>query len=285
MTRFPAMMSVLEYSLKKINRNLLSSVTKIRLLSSELSQDQSSGLAITKSCADRIVSVASIEEFLRIEVEGGGCSGFQYKFHLDSKLQEDDSVFEKNGYKVVVDETSLQLIRGSTVDFREELIRNSFCITSNPQAEKECSCVSSFTLKLDWKVYHIEHKQCSIIKLIYHPMSSKVVKRQSHKTWRQRSIYCRKYDNKAVFRALVAQLCTIEGRATVDVESLYKLSWNKKFVFSSWKLPTSFPRSRVISVKALQSRDFAGCLFSFFVFHFWLSWAFWSTLLSSCLSL
>ena len=149
MTCLPTMMSVLEYSLRNINRNFLSSVTKIRLLSRESSQDQSSGLTITKSCADRIVSVASSEEFLRIEVEGGGCSGFQYKFHLDSKLQEDDSVFEKNGSKVVVDETSLQLIRGSTVDFREELIRNSFCITSNPQAEKGCSCGSSFTLKLD----------------------------------------------------------------------------------------------------------------------------------------
>ena len=129
----------------------ISSVVKNTRLSSAqtATESTSSPLIITQTCAERIRSVAEPEEFLRIEVEGGGCSGFQYKFHLDKNVQPDDKVFERDGSKVVVDETSLELIRGSTVDFREELIRNSFCITSNPQAEKGCSCGSSFALRLD----------------------------------------------------------------------------------------------------------------------------------------
>jgi len=147
---------------KNIASRIVSFHTNISSLSSILSrhinsQDSFKGgpdpqqqlIIITKTCADRIKKVADPKEFLRIEVEGGGCSGFQYKFNLDRDIQEDDRVFELEGSRVVVDETSLELIKGSTVDFKEELIRNSFTISSNPQAEKGCSCGSSFALRLD----------------------------------------------------------------------------------------------------------------------------------------
>jgi iron-sulfur cluster assembly accessory protein len=91
--------------------------------------------------------VADSGEFLRIEVTGGGCSGFQYKFDMDTVLNEDDIIVSKNGSRVVVDETSLNLIRGAVIDYKEELIRQSFSVSQNPNAEKGCSCGASFTLK------------------------------------------------------------------------------------------------------------------------------------------
>ncbi|KFQ11265.1 hypothetical protein N329_09772, partial [Haliaeetus albicilla] len=96
-------------------------------------------------------------EFLRLQVEGGGCSGFQYKFSLDTVINPDDRqgqrgvvvvrVFEQGGARVVVDVDSLAFVKGSMVDFSQELIRSSFQVVSNPQAEKGCSCGTSFSVK------------------------------------------------------------------------------------------------------------------------------------------
>lgn len=81
-------------------------------------------------------------------MEGGGCSGFQYRFQLEDQHAPDDVLFERDGARVVVDSASLDLLRGSTLDYQEELIRSTFRIVDNPQAERGCSCGASFTIKL-----------------------------------------------------------------------------------------------------------------------------------------
>ncbi|XP_010163923.2 LOW QUALITY PROTEIN: iron-sulfur cluster assembly 2 homolog, mitochondrial, partial [Antrostomus carolinensis] len=99
---------------------------------------------LSESC----VKITEGSEFLRLQVEGGGCSGFQYKFSLDTVINPDDRVFEQGGARVVVDVDSLAFVKGSMVDFSQELIRSSFQVVSNPQAEKGCSCGTSFSVKL-----------------------------------------------------------------------------------------------------------------------------------------
>ncbi|NXG30845.1 ISCA2 protein, partial [Dromaius novaehollandiae] len=108
---------------------------------------------LSASCVQRLLEVAEGAEFLRLQVEGGGCSGFQYKFSLDTVINPDDRrgqagvVFEQGGARVVVDVDSLAFVKGSMVDFSQELIRSSFQVVSNPQAEKGCSCGTSFSIK------------------------------------------------------------------------------------------------------------------------------------------
>eukprot|EP00075_Anas_platyrhynchos_P024292 XP_027313545.1 iron-sulfur cluster assembly 2 homolog, mitochondrial [Anas platyrhynchos] len=102
---------------------------------------------LSQSCVKRLLEIAEGSEFLRLQVEGGGCSGFQYKFSLDTVVNPDDRVFEQGGARVVVDVDSLAFVKGSMVDFSQELIRSSFQVVSNPQAEKGCSCGTSFSVK------------------------------------------------------------------------------------------------------------------------------------------
>ncbi|XP_010140114.1 PREDICTED: iron-sulfur cluster assembly 2 homolog, mitochondrial, partial [Buceros rhinoceros silvestris] len=102
---------------------------------------------LSESCVKRLLEITEGSEFLRLQVEGGGCSGFQYKFSLDTVINPDDRVFEQGGARVVVDVDSLAFVKGSMVDFSQELIRSSFQVVSNPQAEKGCSCGTSFSVK------------------------------------------------------------------------------------------------------------------------------------------
>jgi iron-sulfur cluster assembly accessory protein len=81
---------------------------------------------------------------LRVAVEGGGCSGFQYDIKLDTPAQ-DDLVLEGNGEKVVVDPTSLPFLTGAVIDFSEELIGARFTI-ENPNASSSCGCGTSFSM-------------------------------------------------------------------------------------------------------------------------------------------
>ncbi|XP_010120363.1 PREDICTED: iron-sulfur cluster assembly 2 homolog, mitochondrial, partial [Chlamydotis macqueenii] len=102
---------------------------------------------LSESCVKRLLEITEGSEF-RLQVEGGGCSGFQYKFSLDTVINPDDRVFEQGGARVVVDVDSLAFVKGSMVDFSQELIRSSFQVVSNPQAEKGCSCGTSFSIKV-----------------------------------------------------------------------------------------------------------------------------------------
>ncbi|KAL1822545.1 hypothetical protein DCAR_0310362 [Daucus carota subsp. sativus] len=86
------------------------------------------------------------EKMLRLSIEAGGCSGFQYNFTLDDKTTSDDRIFERDGVKLVVDKISYDFVKGSTVDYVEELIRSAFQVASNPSAVGGCSCKSSFMI-------------------------------------------------------------------------------------------------------------------------------------------
>lgn len=80
---------------------------------------------------------------LRIFVQGGGCSGFQYGFSFDEEVNEDDWQFSQDGVKVVVDSMSMQYLEGATIDFKKQLSGANFVI-SNPNAKSSCGCGSSF---------------------------------------------------------------------------------------------------------------------------------------------
>ena len=82
---------------------------------------------------------------LRVFVQGGGCSGFQYGFSFDNATQPDDHLFERNGVKMVIDDTSLDLLAGAEVDFVEDLVGSSFQV-KNPNAASSCGCGSSFSV-------------------------------------------------------------------------------------------------------------------------------------------
>jgi len=81
---------------------------------------------------------------LRVAVEGGGCSGFQYDIRLDAPA-EDDLILEREGERVVVDSVSLPFLAGATIDFTEELIGARFVI-ENPNASSSCGCGTSFSI-------------------------------------------------------------------------------------------------------------------------------------------
>ncbi|MFT4150156.1 MAG: iron-sulfur cluster assembly accessory protein [Paracoccaceae bacterium] len=91
-----------------------------------------------------IVEATGEEKALRVAVEGGGCSGFQYDIRLDDPAG-DDLVLEKDGLKVVVDEVSLPFLANAVIDFTEELIGARFVI-ENPNAASSCGCGTSFSI-------------------------------------------------------------------------------------------------------------------------------------------
>ena len=98
----------------------------------------------SQKAVERINSLLSKKPsgtFFRIAVKGGGCSGFKYDFSFDSKIESDDFT-EKN---IVIDKSSLKMLKGSQVDFTQELIGESFKI-SNPKTKSSCGCGVSFSL-------------------------------------------------------------------------------------------------------------------------------------------
>jgi iron-sulfur cluster insertion protein len=106
-------------------------------------------VSLTAAAARRIGALIAAEGnpglMLRLAVSGGGCSGFQYGFSFDDTRNEDDLVFERDGVKLLVDQTSLDLLMGAEVDFVEDLVGSSFQVR-NPNASSSCGCGSSFSV-------------------------------------------------------------------------------------------------------------------------------------------
>ena len=89
----------------------------------------------------RVVLEKGSKIYFRISVKGGGCSGFKYNFGFDSKANDDDVIFDK----AIIDKSSLEIISGSEVDFKKEMIGESFVI-NNPKAKASCGCGLSFSV-------------------------------------------------------------------------------------------------------------------------------------------
>ena len=102
---------------------------------------------ITENAQNHIASILTKDnvKFFRITVLGGGCAGFQYKFDFDNSQHKDDHVIKTSKIDVLIDSTSIDLIKGSKIDYVNELIGSSFKIT-NPLASSSCGCGTSFSI-------------------------------------------------------------------------------------------------------------------------------------------
>lgn len=94
--------------------------------------------------ADLIAEEGNPELKLRVFVQGGGCSGFQYGFTFDDAVNEDDTLFEKNGVTLLADSMSFQYLVGAEIDYKEDINGSQFVI-KNPNAQTTCGCGSSFS--------------------------------------------------------------------------------------------------------------------------------------------
>ena len=94
-----------------------------------------------KEQIEKIINEDQLKKFFRISVKGGGCSGFKYDFSFDDKTNNEDIIFGK----AVIDKISLDIITGSVIDFKKEMIGESFVIT-NPKATASCGCGLSFSI-------------------------------------------------------------------------------------------------------------------------------------------
>lgn len=104
---------------------------------------------ITDSCYDKVADLLAEENNpalkLRVFVQGGGCSGFQYGFTFDEEQAEDDFVIEKNAVKILIDSMSYQYLMGAVINYKEDVIGSQFVI-ENPNAQTTCGCGSSFSV-------------------------------------------------------------------------------------------------------------------------------------------
>ncbi|PEQ12148.1 iron-sulfur cluster assembly accessory protein [Novosphingobium sp. PC22D] len=105
-------------------------------------------VTLSPAAAKRVAAIAEKQgkpAILRLSVEGGGCSGFQYKFGLAETVDDDDNVTQTDAVRLVVDAVSLDLVSGSVVDFVESLGGSAFRV-ENPQAASGCGCGTSFAV-------------------------------------------------------------------------------------------------------------------------------------------
>ncbi|XP_035909863.1 iron-sulfur cluster assembly 2 homolog, mitochondrial-like [Anopheles stephensi] len=128
----------------------IASLLQRRLLSNAApNAADASSVQLSNTCINRLKEICKTNSFLRVAVEGGGCSGFQYKFSVEKQLGDDDVVVSRDGVQVAIDSASIEYLSGATIDYHTELIRSGFRVINNPKADQGCSCGASFTVKLD----------------------------------------------------------------------------------------------------------------------------------------
>lgn len=121
-----------------------------RLTLADMNQlsSESPAVSMTKAAAERVQTLVRAENndalMLRLAVSGGGCSGFSYGFSLDADVTGDDHVYQFHGAKLVIDEASLDLLKGAEIDYVNDLMAASFRI-NNPNATSTCGCGTSFS--------------------------------------------------------------------------------------------------------------------------------------------
>ena len=106
-------------------------------------------LTFTDKAADKTASLIAEENdtsdlFLRVFIQGGGCSGFQYGFTFDKEKGTSDWIFETKGVELLVDPVSMAYLKDATIDFEDDVLKGSQFIIKNPQAKSTCGCGSSF---------------------------------------------------------------------------------------------------------------------------------------------
>jgi iron-sulfur cluster assembly accessory protein len=105
-------------------------------------------VTVSARAARRIAAILAAEPapaMLRLAVTGGGCSGFQYNFAIDEIRLEDDLVLERDGARILIDPVSLDFLKGSEIDFTDDLIGQAFRV-NNPNATSSCGCGTSFSV-------------------------------------------------------------------------------------------------------------------------------------------
>jgi iron-sulfur cluster insertion protein len=103
-------------------------------------------ITITENASSKVAELLQDEpeaNGLRVFIQGGGCSGFQYGFAFENEINEDDFVVEQTSVKFIIDSASMQYLQGATIDYKEDLMGAEFVI-SNPNAQTTCGCGSSF---------------------------------------------------------------------------------------------------------------------------------------------
>tara|TARA_B100000586_G_C20067089_1_gene408969 strand:+ start:550 stop:909 length:360 start_codon:yes stop_codon:yes gene_type:complete len=114
----------------------------------EIKIENKDPLVFSENAANKVKKLIEEEKNpslnLRVFITGGGCSGFQYGFTFDEKIQDGDSEIEKCGVKLLVDPTSIQYLRGAEIDYQESIEGSQFIIR-NPNAKTTCGCGSSFS--------------------------------------------------------------------------------------------------------------------------------------------
>jgi iron-sulfur cluster insertion protein len=104
---------------------------------------------LTDRAKDKLIDILSYEKnpevYLRVYIQGGGCSGMEYGFSFSEDKNEDDFQFDFDRIKVLVDSVSFQYIDGAMIDYQEDMMMSKFVVTNNPNAATSCGCGSSFS--------------------------------------------------------------------------------------------------------------------------------------------